>query len=56
MVALVKKQFNIERSLYELQILSVSFFDKTRIDLLLTHSPLQNQEALPANLLTIVDL
>ena len=57
MVAIAKKQFNIERSLYEiLQILSVSVFDKTPIIQLLTHSSLQNHEPGSCNSLTALDL
>jgi hypothetical protein len=57
MVALVKKQFNIERSLYEiLHILSISVFDKTFMDQLLTHCHSQNHEASPNKLLITIDL
>ena len=42
MVAIAKKELNIERNLYEiLQILSVSIFDKTPINQLLQDCPLQ---------------
>lgn len=44
-VAIIKKQLNIDRSLYEiLQILSVSAFDKTPINQLLTNSVLQKED------------
>ena len=42
-VAIIKKKLNIDRDLYEiLQILSVSPFDKTRLDKLLSETELQN--------------
>jgi len=42
-VAIIKKKLNIDRNLYEiLQILSVSPFDKTRLDKLLSETELQN--------------
>jgi Domain of unknown function (DUF4372)/Transposase DDE domain len=42
MVAIAKKELNIERNLYEiLQILSVSIFDKTPLNQLLQECPLQ---------------
>ena len=45
MVAIVKKELKIERNLYEiLQIISVSIFDKTQLNQLLTESVLQNSE------------
>lgn len=44
-VAIMKKQMNIERNLYEiLQILSVSLFEKTPINTLLSEFDLQNFE------------
>jgi len=44
-VAIMKKQMNIERNLYEiLQILSVSLFEKTPINTLLSEFDLQNSE------------
>jgi hypothetical protein len=43
MVAIIKKELKIERNLYEiLQIISVSIFDKTQLNQLLTESELQN--------------
>jgi transposase len=43
MVAIIKKELKIERNLYEiLQIISVSIFDKTQLNQLLTESALQN--------------
>jgi transposase len=45
MVAIIKKELKIERNLYEiLQIISVSIFDKTQLNQLLTESALQNSE------------
>lgn len=45
MVAIVKKELKIERSLYEiLQIISVSVFDKTQLNQLLNECQLQNDE------------
>jgi len=44
-VAIMKKQMNIERNLYEiLQILSVSLFEKTHINRLFSEVDLQNSE------------
>jgi len=44
-VAIIKKQLNIDRNLYEiLQILSVSLFDKTPLNTLLSGGKLQNLE------------
>ena len=41
-IAILKKQLNLDKSLYEiLQILSVSVFDKTPVNQLLTSSELQ---------------
>lgn len=45
MVAIIRKELKIERNLYEiLQIISVSIFDKTQLNQLLTGSVLQNPE------------
>ena len=45
MVAIAKKELNIERNLYEiLQIISVSIFDKTDLNQLLNECPLQDSE------------
>ena len=42
-VAIIKKKLNIERNLYEiLQILSISPFDKIRLDKLISEAELQN--------------
>lgn len=47
-VAIIKKKLNIDRNLYEiLQILSVSPFDKIRLDKLLSETELQNSEKYP---------
>ena len=46
MVAIVKKELNIDRSLYEiLQIISVSVFDKTQLTQILSEYELQNLES-----------
>ena len=57
MVAIVKKELKIERNLYEmLQIISVSIFDKTKLNQLLNESQLQNSEELLFKQLSLFDL
>ena len=57
LVAIAKKKCGSERSLYEiLQILSVSPFDKTPINQLLTSSELQTENKRSHKQLTIFDL
>ena len=57
MVAIAKKELKIERNLYEiLQIISVSIFDKTQLNQLLSESPLQNSEELLFKQLSLFDL
>jgi hypothetical protein len=57
MVAIAKKELNIERNLYEiLQILSISIFDKTPLNQLLQECPLQNQKKSLSKQLNLLDL
>jgi hypothetical protein len=57
MVAIAKKELKIERNLYEiLQIISVSIFDKTQLNQLLSESPLQNSENELSKQLNLFDL
>jgi len=56
-VAILKKQLKLEQSLYEiLQILSISVFDKTPANQLLTKQKLQIEENDDHNQLTLFDL
>ena len=56
-VAIIKKQIQSDRSLYEiLQILSVSAFDKTPVNQLLTKEGLQSSDNSERNQLIIFDL
>lgn len=57
LVAIAKKKCHAELSLYEiLQILSVSAFDKTPINQLLTKQDLQKTKSTPPKQLTFFDL
>jgi len=57
MVAIIKKELKIERNLYEmLQIISVSIFDKTQLNQLLTESVLQDSEIELSKQLNLFDL
>ena len=57
LVAIVKKELGIERSLYEiLQILSVTLFEKTPIFEALTSPNYTDHEPLRPNQLTLFDL
>ena len=57
MVAIAKKELKIGRNLYEiLQIISVSIFDKTRLNQLLNECPLQNSEIELSKQLNLFDL
>jgi len=57
LVAILKKQLNLEASLYEiLQILSVSLFDKTPVNQLLMKQELQIEENDTHNQLILFDL
>ena len=57
MVAIMKKQLRVERSLSEiLQILTVSLFEKVDILQVLTEIHLQNQSAYSCNQLNLFDL
>jgi len=57
LVAILKKQLNLEASLYEiLQILSVSLFDKTPVNQLLMKQKLQIEENKTPNQLILFDL
>jgi Domain of unknown function (DUF4372)/Transposase DDE domain len=57
LVAIVKKELGIERSLYEiLQILSVTLFEKTSIFTALSESPAPNSETPFPNQRTLFDL
>ena len=57
MVAIAKKELKLDRSLYEiLQILSVSVFDKTQLNQLLTESNLLNSNDSFSNQLILFDL
>ena len=57
MVAIAKKELNIERNLYEiLQIISVSIFDKTQLNQLLNECPLQCLENELSKQLNLFDL
>ncbi len=57
LVAILKKQLNLEASLYEiLQILSVSLFDKTPVNQLLMKQELQIEENNTHNQLILFDL
>ncbi len=57
MVAIAKKELNIERNLYEiLQILSVSIFDKTPLIHLLQECPLQIPPTSLSKQLNLLDL
>jgi hypothetical protein len=57
MVAIAKKELNIERNLYEmLQIISVSIFDKTPLNQLLNEGRLQNSEIEFSKQLNLFDL
>ena len=57
LVAIVKKELGIERSLYEiLQILSVTLFEKTSIFIALSESPAPNPETPFPNQRTLFDL
>ena len=57
MVAIAKKELKIERNLYEiLQIISVSIFDKTQLNQLLSESPSQNSEEPLFKQLSLFDL
>lgn len=57
LVAILKKQLNLEASLYEiLQIMSVSLFDKTPVNQLLMKKELQIEENKTPNQLILFDL
>lgn len=57
MVAIAKKELNLERNLYEiLQIISVSIFDKTPLNQLLNEGRLQNSEIELSKQLNLFDL
>jgi hypothetical protein len=57
LVAIVKRELKIERSLYEiLQILSISALDKTPLFQLLTEFELENDEYSSTKQLTLFDL
>lgn len=57
LVAILKKQLNISRSLYEiLQILAVSAFDKTPVNQLLAKSTNENSDTLNDNQMILFDL
>ncbi|MEY4961243.1 MAG: hypothetical protein RL610_1422, partial [Pseudomonadota bacterium] len=56
LVAIVKKRLKIESSLYTiLQILSLTLFEKTRLDQLLNNMELQMQEPENYNQLNLFD-
>jgi len=56
LVAVMKKKLNIERNLYEiLQILSVSQFEKTPINIMLSETKLQNLNEQAEKQLTLFD-
>ena len=57
MVAIAKKELKLERSLYEiLQIISVSVFDKTQLNQLLSNYHLLNSNDSFSNQLILFDL
>lgn len=57
MVAIIKKELKIERSLYEIpQIISVSVFDKTPLNQLLQEYHLQKHHGSNSNQLILFDL
>ena len=57
LIAILKKQLNLKATLYEiLQILSISLFDKTPVNQLLTKSNLQIEEKNNHNQLILFDL
>ena len=57
MVAIAKKELKLERSLYEiLQIISVSVFDKTLLNQLLSEYDLLNSNDSASNQLILFDL
>ena len=57
MMAIAKKELKIERNLYEiLQIISVSIFDKTQLNQLLSESPLQIPDDELSKQLNLFDL
>jgi len=56
LVAIMKKQMKLDRNIYEiLQILSVSLFEKTSINTMLSEIDLQNLNELPENQLRLFD-
>jgi hypothetical protein len=57
LVAIVKKELGVDRSLYEiLQILSVTWFEKTPINQALREQKLPNEETPSPNQRTLFDL
>ena len=57
LMAIIKKELKTEKSLYEiLQIISVSTFDKSQLNQLLSESSLENSEDSISNQLTLFDL